>query len=200
MNVIARMAAILLSLALSSCSHYIDAEPFSQIKSGQTFDRQGAYRLNPGDVVNVLVYGDDKLTGEYTVSSAGFLAIPLIPPVQAAGLTATQLGKKIRNALRVLIKKPRVTASITGAKNFRVFFAGEVNSVGVISLTNETSLLQALTMAGGLNDYASGRIVLVRKIAGQKIRRYSTDYEDILSGRGQLDRLNLEAGDVLIAE
>ena len=185
---------------LSSCTHYIEAEPFSKIKSGRTFDRQGTYRMSPGDRVNVLVYGEDKLSGNYIVSSTGFLAIPLIPPLQVSGLTAQQLNRKLSNALRGIIKSPRVSTSLTGVKNFRVFFNGEVGSVGAVNLTSETSLLQAVSMAGGLTDFATGRIVLVRKVDSKNVKRYATDYDDILSGLYQLDHLSLEAGDIIIAE
>ena len=189
-----------LNCFIASCSHYIDAEPLSSIKSGKTFDRQGSYRIGPGDEVNVLVYGEEKISGTYKVSTTGFLAIPLLPPMQVSGLTSQQLNRKIATALRSLIKSPRVTTSLTGIKNFQVFFTGEVNRIGAINLTNETSFLQALTLAGGLTEFASGRIVLVRKLSSNQIKRYSTDYDDILSGSAQLDRITLEAGDVVIAE
>ncbi|SMF13174.1 polysaccharide biosynthesis/export family protein [Pseudobacteriovorax antillogorgiicola] len=187
-------------ILISSCSHYIDAEPLKNIQSGRTFDRQGTYRISPGDQVNVLVYGEDKLSGVFTISSTGFLSVPLIPPLQVSGLTTQQLNRKLGNALRSLIKSPRVSTSLTGAKNFQVYFTGEVNTVGAVNLTNETTLLQAISLAGGLNEFASGRIVLVRKIASKQVKRYATSYEDILSGSLQLDHLSLEAGDVIIAE
>ena len=200
MKLLQLLITLTATLALSSCTHYIDAEPFSKVQSGRTFDRQGIYRISPGDQISVLVYGEDRLSGQYTVSSSGFLTLPLIPPIQVSGLTNQQLSSKLQTALRQMVKNPRVTTSLTGTKNFQVFFTGEVGSIGAVSLTNETTLLQALTLAGGLNDFASGRIVLVRKLRDKTIRRYATDYEDILSGEGQLDSLSLEAGDVIIAE
>lgn len=200
MNIFNMLTLSFFIIFTSSCSHYIDAEPISAIKSGKTFDRQGSYRISAGDQIDILVYDEPKLSGTYTVSSAGFLSIPLLPPFQVAGLTAQQLSRKVKNALRVLIKKPKVSTTLTGARNFQIYFSGEFGSRGARALTNETTLLQAMSLAGGISEFATGRIVIVRKIANLGIRRYATFYEDILSGKDQLDQMRLEAGDVLIAE
>ncbi len=184
----------------NSCWHRIPAIDLSLLKSGQTFDRQGSFRIGPGDELNVLVYGEDKLSGTFRVSPTGFLSIPLLPTLQVKGLTPSQLGYKLKNALRKLIKAPKVSVSLTGVRSFQVYFAGEVQRIGSINLTSETNFLQAITLAGGLTEFASGRIVLIRKIGTNKTQRYATTYKEVLSGKNFLDQVTLESGDIIIAE
>ena len=184
----------------SACSHRIDAEDFSKLKAGRTFDRQGSYRIGIGDEISIRVFGDDEISGNYIVSPTGFLNLPLLEPLKVTGDTATQLTIKIRNALKRLIKDPRVTVSLTGVRSYQVFFAGEVNRVGAVNLSSETTLLQAIAISGGLTDFATGRIVLIRKTGTNQTKRYATTYEKILSGDSYSDNITLESGDVIFAE
>lgn len=189
-----------LIIGSSSCATRIPAYDFSQLRSGGTFDRQGGFKIGAGDEVNVLVYGEDRISGTYTVSQAGFLSIPLLNPIQVIDQTATSLSYTITRALKRLIKDPKVSVSLTGVRSFQVYFAGEVEQVGAVNLTNKTNFLQAITLAGGLSDFASGRIVLIRKTGKNQTKRYATDFDDILLGKNFIDQLTLEAGDIIIAE
>ncbi|MFW7377341.1 MAG: polysaccharide biosynthesis/export family protein [Oligoflexus sp.] len=192
--------AIFSSISLQACSHRISAEDISKLQAGKTFDRQGVYRIGVGDEISVRVFGDQEISGNYIVSPTGFLHLPLIDPIQVAGLSSAQLTTRLKNALQRLIKDPRVTIALTGVRSFQVYFAGEVNRVGAVNLTNETSFLQAITLGGGLTEFASGRIVLIRKVDQNKVRRFSTTYERILAGKDSTDYITLESGDVIFAE
>lgn len=189
-----------LLLAINACSHRIPAVDLSLLKSGQTFNRHGNFRIGPGDELNILIYGEESLSGNFKVSPTGFLSIPLLPAMQVKGFTPTQVRIKLRNALQKLIKDPKVSVSLTGVRSFQVYFSGEVQRIGAISLTSETNILQAITLAGGLTEYASGRIVLIRKISASKTQRYSITYKEILAGKKFLDQVTLESGDILVAE
>ena len=190
----------LLTVIHLGCSLRIPAADLSQLKSGRTFDRQGGFKIGPGDEVNVLVYGEDRISGTYRVSPTGLLAIPQLSPMQATGQSPSQLAFRIKNALGGLIKDPKVSVSLTGVRSFQVFFNGEVQRVGAVNLDNRTSFLQALTLAGGLTEFASGRIVLIRKIGANQTKRFATSYEDILLGKNYIDQVTLESGDIIIAE
>ena len=190
----------LLAFISQSCSFRIPAEDISQLQSGKTFNRQGGFIIGPGDEVDIVVYGEEKLSGRFTVSPAGILTFPLIAPVNTLGMTIAQLSKRLESALEGMVKNPRVTASLLGIRSFTVFFAGEVGRVGAVPLTSETSFLQALTLAGGPSIFASGRIVLIRQVGNNKVRRFSLRYEDILTGEKFIDNISLESGDVIFLE
>jgi len=200
-----KMAIITLLLGLvafnmNACSHRIKAEDITNLQAGKTFDRQGVYRIGVGDEINVRVFGDQEISGNYIVSPTGFLHLPLIEPIQVSGLNSAQLTTRLTNALQRLIKDPRVTIALTGVRSFQIYLAGEVNRVGSVNLTNETTFLQAITLGGGLTEFANGRIVLIRKVDQNKVRRFSTTYERILAGKDATDYITLESGDVIFAE
>ncbi len=194
--------AVLLGLLplLASCAFHIPAEDISQLQAGKTFTRQGGFMIGPGDEIDIVVYGEDKLSGRFTVSPAGILTFPLIAPINVVGMTASQLTKRLESALDAMIKNPRVTASLLGVRSFSVYFAGEIGRIGVIPLSSETTFLQAMTLAGGPTPFATGRIVLIRQVGNNKVRRFSLRYEDILTGEKYIDNITLESGDVIYFE
>lgn len=185
---------------MNACAFHIPAEDISQLQAGKTFTRQGGFNIGPGDELDIIVYGEEKLSGRYTVSPAGILTFPLIQPIHVVGMTATQLTKRLESALDGLVKNPRVTASLSGVRSFSVYFAGEVTRSGAIALTSETTFLQAMTLAGGPTPFATGRIVLIRQLGQNKVRRFSLRYEDILTGEKYIDSITLESGDVIYVE
>ncbi|MBC7531319.1 MAG: polysaccharide biosynthesis/export family protein [Oligoflexus sp.] len=190
-----------LAMGLShACASRIPAEPVSQLQASKTFTRQGTFMIGPGDQLDIFVFGEEKLSGRFTISPTGILAFPLINTLNVTGMSSQQLTKRLEAALDVYIKAPRVAVSLPSVKSFQVFFSGEIKRVGGLNLTSETNLLQALTLAGGLSDFASGRIVLVRQIGNSKVKRYAMQYEDILAGEKFMDGITLETGDVIIAE
>jgi polysaccharide export outer membrane protein len=182
------------------CTFHIPAEDISQLQAGKTFTRQGGFMIGPGDEIDIVVYGEEKLSGRFTVSPAGILTFPLIAPINVIGMTAAQLTKRLESALDGMVKNPRVTAALLGVRSFSVFFAGEINRIGVVPLTSETTFLQAMTRAGGPTAFATGRIVLIRQVGNNKVRRFSLRYEDILTGEKYIDNITLESGDVIYVE
>jgi polysaccharide export outer membrane protein len=194
------LIGLLFGWLLAACSYRIPAEDISQLQAGKTFNRQGSFMIGPGDEIDVFVFGEERLTGRFTVSPTGVLAFPLIAPIAVSGMTTAQLTKRLESSLSGIVKSPRVAVSVLGIRSFQVYFAGEVQRVGAVSLTSETTFLQALTLAGGLSEFATGRIVLIRQLGNNKVRRFALRYEDILTGERYVDNITLESGDVIFAE
>ncbi|MBC7659025.1 MAG: polysaccharide biosynthesis/export family protein [Chitinophagaceae bacterium] len=184
----------------NACAYRIPAAPASELQATKTFTRQGTFMIGPGDQLDIFVFGEEKLSGRFTISPTGILAFPLLNTLNVTGMSSTQLTKRLETALASYIKVPRVAVSLPSVKSFQVYFSGEVKKIGSLNLTSETNILQALTLAGGLTDFASGRIVLVRQIGNSKVKRYALQYEDILGGEKFVDGITLETGDVIIAE
>lgn len=123
------------------------------------------YRLGPADKVRVNVFGEEALTGEFTVGNSGKVSLPLIGEVQAEGLTVTQLQEAIAEALRQgYINEPRVNAEVL---NYRPFYIlGEVNTPGEYPYTANLTVLNAVATAGGFTYRADTRRVYIRRADG----------------------------------
>lgn len=125
------------------------------------------YRIGPQDIVQIGVWEHPELTGRYTVASDGTLGFPLIGPIKAAGLTTAELQAEVAKLLLDgFIRNPQVTVSVAEYLSQRVFVVGEVHKPGVVPLTGNLTLVEALTRAGSLTETAGGELQVVRAAAG----------------------------------
>jgi polysaccharide export outer membrane protein len=120
------------------------------------------YHLGAGDKVRVIVFGEDALTGEFFVSSAGTVSFPLIGDVPAAGITIPQLQKAIETRLADgYLKQPRVSAEVL---NYRPFYIlGEVMKPGEYPFTSGLTVLNAVARAEGFTYRADTRKVFIKR-------------------------------------
>jgi polysaccharide export outer membrane protein len=108
-----------------------------------------AYTLGPGDQVRVITFGEQTLTGQFSVEDSGKIAIPLLGPLRAAGLTTRQFADEIDEQLRAknLIRNPSVSVEIIAYRP--VFVLGEVNKPGEYPYRPGMTLLSLVALAGG---------------------------------------------------
>jgi polysaccharide biosynthesis/export protein len=124
------------------------------------------YTLDSGDKVRIIVFGQDNLSNVYSVDGSGRVAVPLIGPVRARGLTTAELANEIANDLRKkYIKDPKVTAEVATYRPF--FILGEVKKPGQYPYVNAMTVEAAVAIAQGYTDRAKQRFVrLTRKFGG----------------------------------
>src|SRR6476661_8919517 len=68
-----------------------------------------AYKLGSGDKIRVITFGEEALTGEFTVGGSGKVSLPLVGEVNAAGLTIPEFQKEVETALKGgYLREPRV--------------------------------------------------------------------------------------------
>ncbi|HEX3047250.1 MAG TPA: polysaccharide biosynthesis/export family protein [Bacillota bacterium] len=154
--------------------------------------RADDYRLCPGDLLSIGVYGYEELQVQnMPIRPDGKLAFPLVGEIQAAGLTPADLSAKLTQALEEYVKNPQVTINIVKFHTIRVYVLGEVNHPGAYELEKEPNLLAAIGMAGGYTRYAVKRSVhVVHKATGQYVQANL----DALLKKGDLTQ-NYELGE-----
>ena len=126
----------------------------------------GTYRLDSGDRVRIVVFGQDNLSRVYGIDSSGSVALPLIGPTRARGLTTAQLAGDIARQLRQkYIKDPKVTVEVETYRPF--FILGEVNKPGGYPYVNAMTVEAAVAVAEGYTERAKQRMVrLTRRFGG----------------------------------
>jgi polysaccharide export outer membrane protein len=119
------------------------------------------YRLGAGDKVRVATYGEDRLTGEFTVNAAGAIAFPLLGTVPAAGRTVSQFTADLQGRLASqFMRNPQVTVEMI---NFRpVYILGEVQRPGEFPFAERMSVYALVAKAGGFTYRANQSYVFVR--------------------------------------
>jgi polysaccharide biosynthesis/export protein len=157
------------------------------------------YRLHPGDKILVGVFDDPKLLPlEVTIAPDGKFSFPLIGEVTASGKTPEQLRLEIQTRLKKYYADPSITLIVTDVKGNVAYVIGQVNKPGSIEMNPTVSVLQALSIAGGLNPYAKGdSIIVIRNAAtGQRVLRFH--YGQVTSGKDLEQNIELESGDVVV--
>lgn len=127
------------------------------------------YRLDSGDKLRVVVFGQENLSRVYTVDGGGFISMPLIGAVQARGLTTFSLEKDIAGQLRTkYVKDPKVTVEIQTYRPF--FILGEVKNPGQFAYVNDMSVQTAVAIAGGYTERArESKVKITRSINGRDV-------------------------------
>jgi polysaccharide export outer membrane protein len=128
------------------------------------------YRLGPGDMVRIITYGEDPLTGEFRVNDQGAIALPLAGSIKADGLTPHELGDAVAAALTKgdVLRKPSVSVEV--AMYRPIYVLGEVNKPGQYPYQPGMTVVSAAAVAGGftyraVEDYAS----VVRAVDGDSV-------------------------------
>jgi protein involved in polysaccharide export with SLBB domain len=128
-------------------------------------------RLAAGDKLRVTVFGEDKLSGEYQVDSAGSLSLPLAGTIQGAGLTKAELEQALTAKLKSeYLRNPKVTVDVVSFRPFYVL--GEVQKPGEYQFRSGLNVLSAIAIAGGATYRASTSKVLIQRSGSTEMTEY----------------------------
>lgn len=156
------------------------------------------YRLRAGDTVLVMVWREEALEKEVRVLPDGSITFPLAGRVGVAGLTVPEVERRIAEKLKEYIEDPVVTAVVTGIEGNRVYVIGKVLRPGAVILSEPMTVLQALSLAGGLDKFADGNSVRVLRAGADGERWLPVRYNDLLSGRNTDTNVQLRGGDTIV--
>jgi polysaccharide export outer membrane protein len=137
-------------------SHPDSSAQVSAVSPGGTAQNVvDAYRIQPEDVLDVLVYDVPELSREYVVSADGRVAVPLlIRPIQAEGLTPEQFARALEASFREsgLLSRPQISIAIKQSRRSLVNVDGAVKTPQAVPVTARTKLVYLLSQCGGLAD------------------------------------------------
>ncbi|TRW91970.1 polysaccharide biosynthesis/export family protein [Candidatus Methylobacter oryzae] len=140
------------------------------------------YQLGSGDVLKIIVFNQEDLSGEYTINGAGQISLPLIGNVNAKDLTAKQLEQGITDKLKPdYLLNPRVSVQVL---NYRPFYIlGEVKEPKSYPYVDGMTYLNAVAIAGGYTYRAKeDHVVVIRMNDPQKRELTLNMDEKVLPG------------------
>lgn len=162
---------------------------------------QQLYRIGPGDMLKVFVWGNPGLTDTVPVRPDGRISIPLIEDLQVADKTPSEAGRMIEQKLAAFVENPLVTVIVTefvGPFKDSVRVVGEASQPKSIPYRTDMSLLDVMIEVGGLTEFAAGnRASLIRRTAGEQ-NQYRVRVDDLLRGGDITANVQMQPGDVLI--
>ena len=154
-------------------------------------------KLDPGDVFDVRVYGEDELSNTYRVSRDGAIDFPLVGRVAVEGLEPSEVASRLAKQLRddQFLVNPQVSVFVKEYNSKRVSVVGAVAKPGTFPLTTGMTVVQAITLAGGFSNLADRNgTVLTRKTDDGTVR-YRIRVDKVTSG--QSPDFPLAAGDII---
>lgn len=195
-RVVAFALLVAAALTLTACA----SDPLPPTQVGEVHEAP-AYRIGPGDVVNIFVWRNPELTTTVPVRPDGRISVPLLEDLVAAGKTPSELGREMERELGVFIQNPLVTVIVT---NFVGMFEQQVRVVGqaqqprAIPYRADMTMLDVMIAVGGLTPFADGnRATLVRTVDGAQ-QQYRVRLDDLLRGGEIAANTAVLPGDVVI--
>ncbi|MCH8475177.1 MAG: polysaccharide biosynthesis/export family protein [Opitutales bacterium] len=149
-----------------------------------------SYLLNPGDLIQIIVFQEPDLTREVRISQNGGVQLPLIGNVQLADNTVQEATDKVFDLYDGdFLINPQINITVLEYSQRRVNVMGEVNSPGTITFPPEESMtiIDAISRAGGPNSLGNlRRVSLMRKTEGGEVENYTINVDEIMSGNSDV--------------
>ena len=157
-----------------------------------------SYLIGAEDMLNIYVWKEPEISLMVPVRPDGKISLPLLQDVQAAGLTPRQLGVLITEGLKKYLTDPQVTVIVTGINSRRIYVLGEVVRPGAFPMLPDMTVLQALSSAGGPNQFANRKKIYVLRKENGKQLKFPFNYKEVLAGIGPEQNIELRPGDTIV--
>jgi polysaccharide biosynthesis/export protein len=157
-----------------------------------------SYVIQPNDTLEVFVWKEPDLTRKVLVRPDGQISFPLVQDLKAAGFTPDELKRRLESKLQEYLTSPNVTVIVENIQSYKVFVVGKVQKAGSILTEKPITVLQALSLAGGFQDYAKqADITILRSVGGQNYV-LQFDYRGVTRGKKPEENIMLKSGDVVV--
>ncbi len=201
-----RTSSLSLFLLIIATATLASAAQSGQKKAEPETRPEPLYVIQPNDLLEIFVWKEPELTRKVLVRPDGRISFPLVQDLQAAGISPGELKERIEARLKEYLSAPNVTVVVDQIQSYRVYVIGKVQRPGLLTvgglgtqaITSPVTVLQALTLAGGFQDYAKdGEIVVIRKQSGEAIQ-FPFNYKDVIHGKNPEQNILLRTGDVVV--
>lgn len=157
------------------------------------------YVIGPDDVLTISYWRNADMSAEVTVRPDGLISLPLLNEIQAGGLTPEQLRERIsKDALKFLEEAPTVAVVVKAINSRKVYITGMVQKPGFYQLTGAMTVVQLLATAGGVQEFADTKnILIVRNDAGRQVS-YGFNYKDFVRRKNLKQNIELQPGDTVV--
>ena len=156
------------------------------------------YLLNLGDQLEISVWNEEALQKTITVLPDGMISFPLVGHLKAAGNSAAAVENTISEKLDSFIAEPEVNVTVSSTRGNVTYVVGKVLKPGPIVMVQTTNVMQALAIAGGINEFAAGNAIKIIRSSGHEPTTLKVRYSDLEKGSDLSSNHRLQAGDVIV--
>ncbi len=181
-----------LTLTLTLFSSGLEAQ--TKTGSGQSYE----YQIGAKDLLEISVFEVPELNITVRVSENGMVTLPLLGEVKAEGLNRADLEKQIAAMLeKNYLKNAQVTIFIKEFQSKKISVMGAVKNPGEHDLIGRQSLLQVISMAGGLSEQASATVIIFRQFRSLPSQSLIIKLDDVLLKANPKYNIPIFPGDII---
>lgn len=187
---------ITLAAIVASLTVVTPARP--QERSQEELSPQDAYRINPGDLLEISVWGEEDLQREVRVRPDGAFSFPLAGEILARGRTPTEVRQDLDSRLSRYVPDLVTTVTVTATDGNQIFVIGQVTMPGRFVMNPALDVVQALSLAGGMTPFADVKNIVILRRQGTRQTAMNFDYTEVSTGRSLDQNIVLRSGDVVV--
>jgi polysaccharide export outer membrane protein len=156
------------------------------------------YRIGPGDVLDISDWKNPDLSKVVIVLPDGKISFPLIGEVVAGGKTIVELKKELEERISRYVTDPILSVIVSKVNSLQIYIIGKVNKPGSFVLDRNINVLQALTMAGGLNPFAQSDKIKIFREQGTRTSIIQFNYDEVVKNNNLEMNIMLNGGDIIV--
>jgi polysaccharide export outer membrane protein len=151
------------------------------------------------DVLAINVWKEPDISRSIPVRSDGKISLPLAGEVQASGRTPLKLEQDIAAKLKNYIAEPEVTVIVQQINSQRFNILGQVARPGSYVITNSSTVLDGIAVAGGFRDFAKQKsIYILRQNSDGSQTRLPFNYKEVIKGKNSAQNVKLQPRDTIV--
>jgi polysaccharide biosynthesis/export protein len=192
---------VVLSLALAGLAAAQEVVKRPPAPTAQAAPAGGApvgadYKIGVDDVLDIAVWNNTTVSRTVPVRPDGKISLPLLNEVPAAGLTPTQLRANLMAKLVEYMPNPEVSVIVREVHSNKISVLGEVRKAGRYEITQRATVLDAVALAGGFNDWARRTKLVIMRQEANGTKRIPINYNRIVSEEDE--NVLLQPGDIVV--
>jgi polysaccharide export outer membrane protein len=157
-----------------------------------------SYIIGPLDVLEIQVWKEPDFSRQVLVRPDGKITLPLVGDIPASGMNTMGLKVLLSEKLEDFVSKPEVTVIVLESHSKNFYIIGKITRPGTYPLNPDMTVLQAISVAGGLAEWADKDSIRIIRRSGGKEEILLFDYDKVISGKKLEQNILLKPNDTVI--
>jgi polysaccharide export outer membrane protein len=156
------------------------------------------YVIGPDDLLSIVYWRDKDMTTDVQVRPDGRISMSLLNEVVAAGLTPDQLRERLTEESKKYMEDANITVVVKQINSRKVYITGQVAKQGPYPLAGPTTVMQLISLAGGVGEFADSKNIMVLRTENGRQVAHKVNYKDLIAGKKLNQNIELKPGDTIV--